>query len=140
MTSHRRIQERAKQRNQNREIRKKLAEAKSSPSTIEEWQKRVVRLDKNQRQSKIEEQILGRNTMYPQGNSQPRGEFGRGSYRRREGQIMQRLEDQYRGGYQNRGGQPGPIRDPNTMEVNRGRGGNRMYFIYGKQGHMANNC
>jgi len=36
----------------NRAIRRKLAKAKEPPSTIEEWQERVVRLDRNQRQSK----------------------------------------------------------------------------------------
>ena len=30
-------------------LKRKLAEAESSPSMIEEWQKRVVRLDRNQR-------------------------------------------------------------------------------------------
>ena len=38
-----------------------MVEAESPPSTIEEWQERVVRLDKNQRQSKTEERMLGRN-------------------------------------------------------------------------------
>jgi len=32
-----------------RALKRKLAEAESSPSMIEEWQKRVVRLDRNQR-------------------------------------------------------------------------------------------
>ena len=36
----------------NRGIRKKLVEAESSPSLIEEWQERSVRLDRNQRQSR----------------------------------------------------------------------------------------
>jgi len=33
----------------NRVIRRKLAKAKEPPTTIEEWQERVVRLDRNQR-------------------------------------------------------------------------------------------
>ena len=45
----------------NRAIRRKLAEAKNFPSTIEEWQERSVRLDRNQRQSRVEKRILGRN-------------------------------------------------------------------------------
>ena len=47
-----------------RVLRRKLAEAENLPSTIEEWQERVVRLDRNQRQSRAEERILGRNTVH----------------------------------------------------------------------------
>jgi len=67
-------------------IRRKLAEAEELPSTIGEWQERAVRLDRNQRQSRAEERMLGRNATCPGGNVQPRG----GSYGGREGQIMQR--------------------------------------------------
>ena len=35
----------------NRTIKRKLAEAESLPSTITEWQERVVKLDRNARQS-----------------------------------------------------------------------------------------
>jgi len=52
-----------------RVLRKKLAEAESPPSTIEEWQERAVRLDRNQRQSRAEERMLGRNIVCPQGNA-----------------------------------------------------------------------
>ena len=34
-------------------IRRKLVEAESLPTTIREWQERAVRLDRNQRQSKV---------------------------------------------------------------------------------------
>jgi len=67
-------------------IRRKLAEAEELPSTIGEWQERAVRLDRNQRQSRAEERMLGRNATCPEGNVQPRG----GSYGGKEGQIMQR--------------------------------------------------
>jgi len=70
----------------NEVIRRKLAEAKELPSTIGEWQERVVRLDKNQRQSRAEERMLGRNAVRPGGNAQPRGR----SYGGRGEQIMQR--------------------------------------------------
>ena len=41
----------------------------------------------------------------------------------------------------NRGGaQMGPRRDPNTMDVDRGRGGDRTCYVCGKWGHMAKNC
>jgi len=66
-------------------IRRKLAEAEKLPTTIGEWQERAVRLDRNQRQSRAEERVLGRNTVRLGGNVQPRGG---GSYRGREGQIM----------------------------------------------------
>jgi len=50
-------------------IRRKLAEAKEPPTTIGEWQERAVRLDRNQRQSRAEERVLGRNTAHPGGNA-----------------------------------------------------------------------
>jgi len=49
-------------------IRRKLAEAEEPPTTIGEWQERAVRLDRNQRQSRAEERILGRNAARPGGN------------------------------------------------------------------------
>jgi len=93
-----------------------------------------VRLDRNQRQSRIEEKMLGRNVACPEGNAQLRG-----------GQIMWRTVEGYRGegegNTSNReGAQMGPRRDPNAMDVNRGRGGDRMCYVCGKWGHMAKNC
>jgi len=46
-----------------RSIITKLAEAEEPPSTIGEWQERAVRLDRNQRQSKAEQRMLGRNAV-----------------------------------------------------------------------------
>ena len=77
---------------------------------------------------------------YPLGNVYQRGGFGRGSYGRRGGQITWRTGGQYRGGYQNRGEQLGPARDSNTMDVDRGREEDRIYFMCGKWSHMAKNC
>ena len=68
----------------NRAIRRKLAEAEEPPTTIGEWQKRAVRLDRNQRQSRAEERVLGRNVVHQGRNAQPRGG---GSYGGRGGQI-----------------------------------------------------
>jgi len=115
----------------NRSIRRKLAE--------EEWQERVVRLDRNQRQSRMEERMLGRNAAHPGGNVQPRGG---GLYRGRGEQITWRIGGGYRGGnILNRGGtQMGPRRDPNAMDIDRGRGGDRTYYVCGKWDHMAKNC
>jgi len=94
-------------------------------------------LDRNQRQSRAEERMLGRNAACPEGNAQPRG----GSYGGRGGQIMQRWGDNRGGNTYNRGGyQPGPRRDPNAMDVDRGTGGNRKCYHCGKFGHMARNC
>ena len=50
-------------------LRRKLAKAEKPPTTIEEWQERAVRLDRNQRQSRAEERILGRNVARPGGNT-----------------------------------------------------------------------
>jgi len=123
-------------------IRRKLAEAEEPPTTIGEWQERAVRLDRNQRQSRAEERVLGRSAARPGGNMQPRGE---GSYGGRGGQITWRTGGGYRGGgggnTPNRGGaQTGPRRDPNAMDVDRGRGGDRTCYVCGKWGHMAKNC
>jgi len=52
----------------NGEIRRKLVKAKNPSSIIEEWQERAVRLDRNQRQSRVEKRMLERNVVYLQGN------------------------------------------------------------------------
>jgi len=123
----------------NRSIRRKLAEAEELPTTIGEWQERAVRLDRNQKQSRMEERILERNVVCPGGNVQPRGG---GLYRGRGEQITWRIGGGYRGGnILNRGGtQMGPRRDPNAMDIDRGRGGDRTYYVCGKWDHMAKNC
>jgi len=126
----------------NRAIRRKLAEAEEPPTTIGEWQERAVRLDRNQRQSSTEERVLGRNVVCPGGNAQPRKER---SYGGRGGQIMWRTGGEYRGGgggntSNRREAQTGPKRDPNAIDVNRGRGGDRTYYVCGKWGYMAKNC
>ena len=43
----------------NGNIRRRLAEAEPPPVTIEEWWERSVRLDRNLRQSRAEEKVLG---------------------------------------------------------------------------------
>ena len=123
-------------------IRRKLAKAEELPTTIGEWQERAVRLDRNQRQSRAEERVLGKNAVYPGENAQPRGG---GSYRGRGGQITWRTGGGYRGGsggnMTNRGGaQTGPRRNPNAMDVDRGREGDRTCYMCGKWGHMVKNC
>ena len=75
-----------------RKIKRKLVEAKSPPCTIKEWQKKAVRLDRNQRQSRTEERTLERNPVCLLGNTQQREGFGGGSYRRKEGQITWRTK------------------------------------------------
>jgi len=70
-----------------RTIRKKLAEAEEPLTTIGEWQERAVRLDRNQRQSRAEERMLGRNAARPGENVQSREGFGGGSYGGKGGQI-----------------------------------------------------
>jgi len=34
----------------------------------------------------------------------------------------------------------GPRRDPNAIDVDKGKGGDRTCYVYGKWGHMARNC
>jgi len=125
-----------------------LAEVEEPPTTIGEWQERAVRLDRNQRQSRVEERMLGRNTACPGENTQPRKSFGGGLYRGKGGQITWQAGVLQTGGNRggggntfNRGGyQTGPRRDPNAMDVDRGRGGDRTCYHCGKFGHMAQNC
>jgi len=71
----------------NRAIKRKLAEAEELPSTIGEWQEKAVRLDRNQRQSRVEKRMLGRNIACPGENTQQRGGYGGGLYGGRGGQI-----------------------------------------------------
>jgi len=72
---------------------------------------------------------------------------GEGSYRGRGGHITWRTgvphtgENRGAGGNTFRGGyQTGPWRDPNAMDVDRGRGGDRTCYHCRKFGHMAQNC
>ena len=121
-----------------------MVEAEEPPTTIEEWQERVVRLNRNQRQSRMEEKMLGRNMAHPGRNAQSRGGYGGGLYGGREGQITWRMEEGYRGeggeNIFNRGKtQMGPRKDPNAIDIDRRREGNRMYYVCGKWGHMAKN-
>ena len=86
--------------------------------------------------------MLGRNAVHPGENAQPRGG---GLYGGRGGQITWRMGGGYRGGgggnMFNRGGaQTGPRRDPNTMDIDRGKGGDRTCYVCGKWGHIAKNC
>ena len=123
-------------------IRRKLAEAEELPTTIGEWQERAVRLNRNQRQSRAEERVLGKNVACTGGNAQSREG---GSYRGRGGQITWRTGGRYRGegggNMFNRGGaQTGPRRDPNAMDIDRGKGGDRTCYVCGKWGHIAKNC
>jgi len=85
---------------------------------------------------------LGRNVVRLGGNAQLREG---GSYGGRGGQIMWRTGGGYRGReggsiLDREGGQTGPRKDPNTMEIDRERGGNRTCYVCGKWGHMAKNC
>jgi len=85
---------------------------------------------------------LGRNAACLGGNVQPREG---GSYGGRGGQIMWKTGGGYRGRgggstLDREGGQTGPRKDPNTIEIDRERGGNRTCYVCGKWGHMAKNC
>jgi len=126
-------------------IRRKLAEVEEPLTTIGEWQERAVRLDRNQRQNRTEERMLGKNAAHPGGNAQPRESFGGGSYRGKGGQITWRAGVLQTGGNRGGGGntfnrgryQTGPRRDPNAIDIDRGRGENRTCYHCGKFGHMA---
>jgi len=125
----------------NRTIRRRLAEAEAPPTNITQWQERAVQLDRNMRQSRAEERMLGgRKTVHPAvGSTQqpggPRPPWNTGAFRR--GWAP-------RGGWQQRGTGTrltGGERGPGAMAVDRGQGGgNRRCFNCGGFGHMARNC
>ena len=72
---------------------------------------------------------------------QPKRGFGEGSYKEKEGQIVQRAGNQnFRGGTQNNWEEQELERDPNTMDIDRGRERNRTCFVCEKWNHMAKNC
>jgi len=92
--------------------------------------------------------MLGRNAARLGENTQPRGGFGGGSYGGRGGQITWQAGVPHTGGNRGGGGnmfsrggnKTGPRRDPNAMDVDRGRRGDRTCNHCGKFGHMAQNC
>ena len=88
-----------------RALKRKLAEVENPSHTIEEWQERAVRLDRNQRQSRAEERMLGRNAVHPQRNVQPRGGLSGGSYGGRSygGQGAKTLEEEHKTTGEDRG-------------------------------------
>ena len=72
---------------------------------------------------------------------QPRRGIGEELYKERRRQIVQRIEDQnFKEGAQNNQGEQELERDPNTMDINKGKEGDRTYYVYRKQSHMAKNC
>jgi len=124
-------------------IRRRLAEAETPPTNITQWQERAVQLDRNMRQSRAEERMLGKGgkAAHPaMGNAQQPGgqrpSWNTGAFRR--GWAP-------RGGWQQqRGVAPrltGGERGPGAMAVDRGQGvGDRKCFNCGGFGHMARNC
>jgi len=122
-------------------IRRRLAKAETPPTNITQWQERAVQLDRNMRQSRAEERMLGgRKAAHPaMGNAQQPGgqrpSWNTGAFRR--GWVP-------RGGWQQRGTAPrltGGERGPGAMAVDRGQGvGDRRCFNCGGFGHMARNC
>jgi len=122
-------------------IRRRLAEAEAPPTNITQWQERAVQLDRNMRQSRAEEKMLGgRKATHPAvGSAQqpggPRSSWNTGTFRR--GWTP-------RGGWHQKGVATrltGGERGPGAMAVDRGQGvGDRRCFNCGGFGHMARNC
>ena len=110
---------------------------------VKEWQERTVGLDRNQKQSRAEEKMLGRNVACLLGNVQQKEVFG-GLYEGREGQIMQQTEVQNsRGRYSNRRNQyrrteaePEPI----AVDGVGRREGYQICFNCRGFRHMAQDC
>jgi len=123
----------------NGNIRRRLVETELPPVMIDEWWERLVRLDRNLKQSRAEEKVLGNKGVVrvarplevqpfrgfrPFWNNRNQGGF-RGGHREGLGGDLRRKE----------GGQG--IWDPNAMEVDRGWGGDWRCFNCGMFGHMA---
>jgi len=141
----------------NGNIRRRFAEAESLPSTITKWQERAVKLDHNIRQSRAEERVLGGkaaawvplgpNAQHQREQKSPWGQSSRGGFNavRGSGFRPQWNSGGFRSigfqGDQNQG--DGRARDPNAMDVGRGRswgGEDQRYFNYGVFGHIVRNC
>jgi len=76
-----------------------------------------------------------RNVAYSGGNTQLRGGYGRGSYGGRGGQITWRIGNnsrEYWGPSVPSQNQTGLRRDPNAMDVDKEKGGNRTCYVCGK--------
>ena len=63
----------------------------------------------------------------------------------KRGQITWRTEGEYKEGrgentFNRRGTQVGPRKDPNAIDIDKGRGGDRTCYVCRKWGHMAKNC
>jgi len=87
--------------------------------------------------------MLGRNAAHLGENAQPRGGYGGGSYRERGGQITWRARNnsgEHWGPSVPSQNQTGPRRDPNAMDMDKGRRGDRTCYMCGKWGHMTKNC
>jgi len=70
-------------------------------------------------------------------------------WRKRRTDNMESRRTKHRGEYRereeenpfNRGGtQTGPRRDLNAMDIDKGRGGDKMCYVCGKWDHIAKNC
>ena len=93
----------------------------------------------------MEEKMLGRNTTCLGENVQSKEGYGGGSYGGRGGQITWRMGEEYReegGGnmFNREGTQIGSRRDPNAMDIDREREGDRTCYMCRKWDHMAKNC
>jgi len=123
----------------NGNIRRRLAEAESPLVTIDEWWKRLVRLDRNLRQSWAEEKVLGNKEaaqMIRPPKEQPSRGFRPFWNNRNQGGFHRGHRGGFGGDLRKREGEQ-RVQDPNAMEVDRGWGGDRKCFNCGMFGHMA---
>ena len=112
------------------------------PVTIEEWWERSVRLNRNLRQSRAEEKVLGNKRaawmarppevqpsrgIRPFWNNGNQGGFHEGQRGGLGGDLRRR-----------EGGQG--VQDPNAMELGRRWEGDRKYFNCRMFGHIAQHC
>ena len=120
-------------------IRRRLAEAEAPPATIKEWWERSVRLDRNLRQSRAEEKVLGNKRVVQMARPpevQPSRGFRPFWNNGNQGDFRGGTRGGFGGDLRKKEGQQGG-RDPNAMEVDRGWGGDQRCFNCGMFGHMA---
>ena len=117
-----------------------MAEVESPSVMIKEWWERLVRLDKNLRQSKVEKKMLGGKgaawmARPPEAQlfRETRPFWNNGN----QGSFHRALKGGFSRDLRRRDSRGQEVWDLNAIEVDRGWGGDQRCFNCGMSGHMA---